>query len=53
MAAVTVFADEEGMRVARQVAGYELGDPSWADLIVRAYLNPVQAAEELKAEMDS
>lgn len=29
--------------VARNVARYELGDESWADLIVGAYLNPAEA----------
>lgn len=29
----------KGLAAARRVAGYELGDASWADMIVAAYLS--------------
>lgn len=40
--------NEEGLRAARRLAGWELGDKSWADLIIRAYLNP----DETNATLD-
>lgn len=42
--------DPQGLAAARRVAGYEIGDPSWADLIVAAYLNPAEALEALAAQ---
>jgi hypothetical protein len=42
---------EEGMRAARAVAQWELGDPYWADLIVGAYLSPDTAMKKLREEM--
>jgi hypothetical protein len=30
----------DGLDAARRYAGWQLGDRSWADLILRAYLNP-------------
>lgn len=47
------MAETRAMQVARNVAGYHIGDPSWADLIVNAYLNPEEASEKLRQEMDS
>lgn len=41
---------EAGMRAARRVAQYNIGDATWADLIVSAYLNPESALEQLRAE---
>ena len=39
------------MRQARARAGWVLGDPSYADLIVGAYLHPDEDAENLLKEM--
>jgi hypothetical protein len=36
--------------VARRAAGWHLGDPSWADEILDAYLDPDTATETLDAE---
>lgn len=41
---------EERLAQARAVAEWELGDGSWADVIVTAYLNPEAAAAELTRE---
>ena len=41
---------EDGMRAARAVAQWELGDPYWADIIVGAYLRPEAAMENLRRE---
>jgi hypothetical protein len=43
-------ADQMGMRAARAVAQWYIGDPSWAGLIVNAYLNPESALENLRRE---
>lgn len=40
----------EGMRVARSYAAWHLGDPSWADAIVDAYLHPERAKDLLDKE---
>lgn len=39
--------NEEGLQAARRLAGWELGDASWANLIIRAYLNPDEANSTL------
>ena len=39
--------DPAGLARARRVAYYEIGDASWADMIIEAYLNP---ADETPAE---
>jgi hypothetical protein len=41
----------ERLAVAQQIAAWELGDGSWADLIVAAYLNPEAADARLAREM--
>jgi len=41
--------DEAGLYAARRYAGWEIGDPSWAVIIIDAYLNP----EEANARMDA
>lgn len=41
--------DQDGLSAARRLAGWEIGDTSWADLIIRAYLYP----EVANAAMDS
>jgi hypothetical protein len=43
---------EERMRVARRWSRWHLGDSSWADHIMGAYLYPDGAAHALKLEMD-
>ena len=40
---------DERLRVARRGAQWELGDPSWADVILAAYMNPDKATEDLDA----
>jgi hypothetical protein len=34
------------LAAARAVAGYELGDPSWADVIIGAYQDPAGARRD-------
>jgi hypothetical protein len=41
-----------GLTVAQDCARWFIGDPYWADLIVRAYLNPETAAAELLVERE-
>ena len=43
--------DIAGLAAARRKARWELGDSSWADVILSAYFNPEQANEDLNAEM--
>lgn len=38
---------EAGVSAARRLAGWEIGDPTWADRIIDAYLNPEQAEQRL------
>ncbi len=42
--------NKEGMRAARAVAQWYLGDPSWAGMILNAYFNPKAAMENLADE---
>jgi hypothetical protein len=49
----TGHPNERGLNVARNVAGWHIGDKSWADMIVNAYLHPEEASEKLRQEMDS
>lgn len=44
--------DPEGLAAARKIAGYHIGDPSWANVIIDAYLHPSEALAELEEEMD-
>lgn len=44
--------DPEGIRAARAVAVWHLGYGSWADTLVRAYLNPKEALERLEREKE-
>lgn len=41
---------EAGMEAARRLVLWEIGDPTHADAIVRAYLNPEQAMADLDAD---
>lgn len=43
--------EREGIRVARRIARWHIGDPYWADLIIAAYKNPSTHEAELDAEM--
>jgi hypothetical protein len=43
---------ERGMRAARERAEWELGDASWAGVIVGAYLYPEDDLEALRREME-
>lgn len=38
---------EAGLSAARRFAGWHIGDRSWADLIIEAYLNPERVEREL------
>lgn len=40
--------NEEGLKAARRLSGWELGDASWANRIISAYLHP----EETNAVLD-
>jgi hypothetical protein len=40
----------ERLEVARRVAAWHIGDDTWADMILEAYLDPDRAAEDLEAE---
>ncbi len=42
--------NEEGLKAARRLAGWELGDAVWGDRIIRAYLNPESTNFVLDAE---
>lgn len=42
---------DEGLRAARRYAAWEIGDTSWGDLVVDAYLNPARVNAELDEEM--
>lgn len=50
--ALRVTPDPKGIAVARVVAQYEIGDATWAHVIVDAYLNPDAALKELRAEQE-
>lgn len=39
------------MDQARARSAWELGDPSWADMIVEAYLDPERDSRELHQDM--
>ena len=41
----------DGLGAARRFAAWHLGDRSWADDIIRAYLNPEQTHADLDDEM--
>lgn len=49
---IRVTPDPKGIAVAREVAQYEIGDATWAHVIVDAYLNPDAALEELRREQE-
>lgn len=40
------------LRAAERRAQYELGDGSWAHLLVRAFLHPDEDTDELRAELE-
>lgn len=44
------MSHEAGLSAARAVAQWHIGDPSWANLLIDAYLNPTRALEQLAAE---
>jgi hypothetical protein len=41
---------EAGLRAARRYTGWFLGDPSWANNVVNAYLNPAASNARLDVE---
>jgi hypothetical protein len=43
---VTVKPDATGLNRAREVAQWFIGDPSWAEMIVAAYLQETDAWRE-------
>ena len=56
MSALWVFetleaSPAQSLAAARRKARWELGDSSWANVILSAYFNPEQANEDLNAEM--
>lgn len=44
--------DSRGIQAARRYARWYIGDGSWADLILEAYMNPDQTFARLDAEQD-
>lgn len=44
---------EQRLAAARRRAGWEIGDPSWANTIIAAYLDPDGDSERLTEEMES
>lgn len=42
--------NEEGLKAARRLAGWELGDAKWADIILDAYENPERTNSWLDEE---
>jgi hypothetical protein len=46
----TPTPNPDGLSAARAVAGWELGDPGWANVLIRAYLNPAEAMTKLEAD---
>lgn len=42
--------NEEGLKAARRLAGWELGDAVWGDRIIGAYLDPEGTHATLDAE---
>jgi hypothetical protein len=50
--AIPISDHDERMKQARARALWELGDPSWAAVIINAYLNPEQDAEQLRNERE-
>lgn len=49
----SVAPSEVGRNVAQQVALWHIGDASWADILIDAYLNPAKAAADLKRDKES
>jgi hypothetical protein len=47
--ALGMHTHEHRLAVARRRSAWELGDPSWADLVLDAYLDPETATDELDA----
>jgi hypothetical protein len=43
---------EDRMRQLRRRVGWELGDRTWADVFISAYLDPDSDRERLNAEME-
>ena len=43
-------SSKEGIAAARRFARWHLGDPNWADQIIRAYTNPSEANAMLDEE---
>ena len=44
-----VKLDAVGLRRAEEVCQWEIGDPSWAEMIIRAYFLPTPEWEEAHA----
>lgn len=44
---------ERGLKIARRLSAWEIGTPSWADLLIAAYLDPAAAEAKLDAEMSA
>jgi hypothetical protein len=47
-----VKPDPAGIAAAREIAQYEIGDATWAHVIIDAYLNPEAALDELRQERE-
>lgn len=42
--------NQEGLRAARRLAGWEIGDAGWADIILAAYMDPEGTNARLDAD---
>jgi hypothetical protein len=47
---VSKLMTEEGLYAARRLAGWNLGDPGWANHLIWAYLNPKESNDRLDAQ---
>jgi hypothetical protein len=44
---------DERLKAARERARWEIGDPSWADTLIAAYLHPDEDREALRQEEEA
>ncbi len=51
--AMKLPSHDDRLSAARDIAEWDLGDPSWADSLIAAYCNPEQAIERLKEEKNA
>lgn len=50
---IHLIADyDRRLQTARAVAQWEIGDPAWADMIIRAFLQPIPALRTLEMDVE-